>query len=134
MDQKTSRLFEVSIVNACGVDYATTVVSPASLAERYHHGPCPLGMFQCPHGRDCESVSAEAWTDFFGMDDEWDVCDGGNRKLAAMVKWLCRQLEARDAGHPFERGPRSAEEWEVIAELAGQKEAEKRSPSQKPTA
>ena len=124
MDQRTSRLFDVLLVNACGVDYASTVVSPASLAERCHRGPCPLGVFQCPHGRDCGSVTADAWADFFGMDDEWDVCDGGNLKLAAMVKWLCRQLELRDAGKPFERGLRTADEWAVLAEMESQKEAE----------
>ena len=58
------------------------------------------------------------------MEDERDACDGGDLKLDAMVKWLCRQLELKDAGGPFKKGPRTADEWAVLAELAGQKEAE----------
>ena len=123
MDQRTNRLFDVLLVNACGVDYASTAVSPASLAERCHQGPCPLGVFQCPHGRACGSVTADDWAGFFGMDDEWDVCDGGNLKFEAMVKWLCRQLEARDAGRQSGKEPKTAEQWAVLAEMESQKEA-----------
>ena len=46
MDQRVDRFFDVLLVNACGVDYATTAVSPASLAKRCHQCPCPLGVFQ----------------------------------------------------------------------------------------